>query len=353
VSEEDSLKVRQENPLARKDWNQRLQSYPHSSFFHTAEWADVLQQTYGFTPCYQVVAKEDQMLAMMPLMEVKSWLTGCRGISLPFTDECEPLGCSRDALNATVESALGQARSRGWKYLETRGGSMLPARFSNAIPSMTFFTHHLRLEPGLDDLFGSFESSVRRAIRRAEKAGLEIEVSTDASAMENYYVLHCKTRREHGLPPQPFRFFQNIQTRILARSMGIIISAKHGSRTVASAIFLMFGREAIYKFGASDPAFQHLRANNLVMWKAIQWCVGKGAKVLNFGRTSLSNEGLRRFKRGWGAEENELHYYKYDLRKNSFVKASDATEGWHTWAFHTMPFFASRFAGAFLYRHAA
>ena len=28
---------------------------------------------------------------LLPLMEVDSWLTGRRGISLPFTDECEPL----------------------------------------------------------------------------------------------------------------------------------------------------------------------------------------------------------------------------------------------------------------------
>src|SRR5690606_14598504 len=137
-------------------------------------------------------------------------------------------------------------------------------------------------------LFENFESSVRRAIRRAEKVGLTIDASAELSAVREYYDLHCRTRREHGLPPQPFRFFAQIQFHILRKGLGTVITARHSGQPVASAIFFLFNGEAIYKFGASDPNTLSLRANNLVMWKAIKWCRNKGARVLNFGRTSLS-----------------------------------------------------------------
>ena len=47
-------------------------------------------------------------------------------------------------------------------------------------------------------------------VRKAEKEGVCAEVSTSAEAIEVYYGLHCETRRKHGVPPQPFSFFQNI-----------------------------------------------------------------------------------------------------------------------------------------------
>ena len=167
---------------------------------------------------------------------------------------------------------------------------------------------------GPENLFARFDSSVRRAIRKAEKCGLEIGISNSLEAVREYYSLHCKTRRHHGLPPQPFTFFLNIHRHVLSQNMGMIVSAKHQQRPVASAVFFHTGAEAIYKFGASDPAFQELRANNLVMWEAIQWCVRNGKKILDFGRTSLANEGLRRYKLGWAAEERRIDYYRFDFR---------------------------------------
>ena len=73
---------------------------------------------------------------------------------------------------------------------------------------------------------------------------------------------------------------------------------------------------AIYKFGASDPKFQELRGNNVVMSRAIEWCAGHGMEALDFGRTETTNDGLRRFKLGWGAEETEIQYSRYDPREN-------------------------------------
>ena len=42
--------------------------------------------------------------------------------------------------------------------------------------------------------------------------------------------------------------------------------------------------------------FQNLRPNNLVMWEGIKSLMQRGADTLHLGRTSMENEGLRRFK---------------------------------------------------------
>lgn len=335
------------------DWNDRLAAFPQRSFFHSAEWARVLADTYGFTPVYFTAIRKDRLVSLLPVMEVNSWLTGRRGISLPFTDRCEPLGLSEESISDLFEAALRHGRRRGWRYLECRGNMAGAPSFRNASPALSFLGHRLSIFADTQFLFSKFDSSVRRAIRKAEKADLTVEIARTQDAVRDYYALHCLTRKHHGLPPQPLGFFLNIHKWILSQDMGMVISARHNRRTVASAVYFHAGTEAIYKYGASDPAFLELRGNNLVMWEAIKWCAANGIKTLDFGRSSFANEGLRRYKLGWGTEESQIHYFKYDLRSSGFVKDKDEAHGWHNRVFRALPVSLSRAIGAGLYRHVA
>jgi lipid II:glycine glycyltransferase (peptidoglycan interpeptide bridge formation enzyme) len=173
------------------------------------------------------------------------------------------------------------------------------------------------------------------------------------SAVRTFYALLCKTRQRHGLPAQPFGFFANIQRHILARNQGQVVLAHHGETPVAGAVYFHFGTAAIYKFGASDESLQHLRANNLVMWEAIKWHAAHGFTHLDFGRTSLTNEGLRKFKLGWGTTERLIEYVRQDLPTGAFIIAPDEASGWYNRVFNHMPVSLSRLAGALLYKHMA
>ncbi len=163
--------------------------------------------------------------------------------------------------------------------------------------SVGFHGHVIELECGEDALFKRLDGAVRRGIRKSEDAGLRAEFSTSLEAVREYFALHCLTRRRHGPPPQPFRLFHNIARYVLAEGHGFVATARLGQKPLAASVFFHSSSEAIYKFGASDYAFQKLRPNNLVMWEAIKRCTANGFARLHLGRTSLANEGLRQFKR--------------------------------------------------------
>ena len=323
---------------------------PGVSVFHSSAWAKILSHTYGFTPIYFTAFHGNKLVSAIPVVEVKSWLTGKRGVSLPFTDESEALGLSDDATARLTTEVLNLGRTRGWRHVEFRGNN---PKFQNAQPSLTFWGHKLTLSPDRDALFNQLESSVRRAIRKAQKSGLTVEFSQTLEATREYYALHCQTRKEHGLPPQPFRFFQQIHEHLLSQNLGVVVTARRERQALASAIFFHRDAQAIYKFGASNRAGQDLRANNLVMWEAIQWLANRGVKTLRFGRTSAANEGLRRFKLGWGAQEYPINYFKFDFRKNALTAEKDEAFGWHNQVFRALPVFLARWAGAVLYKHVA
>ena len=290
------------------------------------------------------------MVGLLPVMEVNSWLTGRRGVSLPFTDYCDPLAGDLPAFQRLFDQALAYGRDRHWKYLELRGGQQFLAA---APPSQRFYGHEIALESDEKALFAAMASPVRRAVRKAEKQGVTVEILKDGKGVQQFYSLHCRTRRKHGLPPQPFEFFENLQKHVLAAGCGIIVLARLGAKAVAGSVFVHTGPQALYKFGASDERMLELRGNDLVMWEAIKYYAARGARTLRLGRTSLSNEGLRRFKLGWGAREYPINYFKYDLRKSAFVTDRDQSVGWYNRVFAALPLSLSRFLGAVLYRHVA
>ncbi len=338
------------NPADNPGWDALVKVHPRCSFFHCVAWARTLQGAYGFRPVYFTAGDVDGRSAILPLMEVDSWLTGRRGVALPFTDDCEPLYTDPSSIRHLIQAAFEWGKTRGWKSVECRGGREL---FGDAPASQSFYGHSVDLEADEDRMFARLKSSVRRAIRKAKKNGVTVTVSRSLEATRAFYTLHCRTRRQHGLPPQPFTFFLNIFEHILSKNLGMIAIASCRNRPIAAAVHFQLGAQSVFKYGASDRTFQRLRGTNLVMWEAIKWHARQGAKTLHLGRTAIGNEGLRRFKLGWGASEQKVEYFKYDLRKGRFVTEADDSTGWHNRVFNLMPIGASRAVGALLYRHYA
>jgi hypothetical protein len=322
-------------------------STPGATLFHSREWAQVLSETYGHQPHYLTRGETGGLDALLPIMEVRSRWTGTKGVSLPFTDLCEPLGSAAD-FQALFQQALQLGRDRRWRYLELRG---VPPDWLGARASVSFWGHTLDLARGEERTFHSFESSVRRAIRKAEQARLEVATGNSREDVRAYYQLHCQTRQRHGVPPQPWRFFENLQRYVLAAGHGFVVTAHQQGRAVASAVFLHAGRNATFKFGASDARYQEMRGSNLVMWQGIRRCRGLGCTRLHLGRTSRANDGLRRFKLGFGTQESSIDYVRLALPDATVVTVSDRAQGPFNQLFRLVPKWAARCVGAVLYRH--
>jgi CelD/BcsL family acetyltransferase involved in cellulose biosynthesis len=348
------------DPLAVANWDELVTVLPGHSFFHSSAWARTLEESYGYKPVYFAMVENGAIRALLPMMEVDSWLTGKRGVSLPFSDVCEvlPGEVGRVAPRAPdydatlLEQAIQHGRENGWKYFEVRG-AISDARGAGRPTSSEFFGHTLELSRDEEKIFGGFESSVRRAIRKAEKSGVKVEISRSLDGVKEFYALHCLTRQKHGTPPQPFSFFVNFHRNVIAHNLGFVVIARFEGRPVAASVFVHFGTKAIYKYGASDENFQNLRGANLVMWHAIQWYARAGFDRLDFGRTEKANEGLRRFKLGWGASEHLINYFKYDLRAQRFIAGKDGASLLRERVFKRIPIPIARMIGSVLYRHVA
>jgi lipid II:glycine glycyltransferase (peptidoglycan interpeptide bridge formation enzyme) len=229
-----------------------------------------------------------------------------------------------------------------------RTGNSLPNGNS---PYSFYYGHTLDITHGEDTIFSNFRGSTKRNIKKAVKEGVRTNIFTSVESIREFYRLNCLTRREHGIPPQPWSFFKKIHDHILSENLGFVILASFHNKTIAGAVYFNLGDRAIYKYGASDKNYQYLRANNLVMWEAIKWYTNNGYKTFCFGRTERENKGLLQFKSGWGAKEHLIHYYKYDLIKEAFIRDSSKVRGVHNKFFEKMPIPLLKVTGSLLYKH--
>lgn len=337
------------DPLTDRRWDAWVEACPDATVFHTSHWARTISETYGFRSLGLTTTLGSERRLLLPLMEVDSWLTGCRGISLPFSDECTVLGPG-ELFPHTFSHLQTHGTGKHWRSIECRG-SLAPS--PQATPSSTYYVHKLDLRPGEAALFKLFDPAVRRAIRKAEKSDLTIHTEVTEEAIEDYYRLQCLTRRRHGLPPQPIEFFHAVRHHVLERGLGFMLLARVSGRAAAGVIFFHRANGAMFKFGASDVAYQALRPTNLVLWRAIQTCLTHGVNHLHFGRNALSHACLRRFKLSWGTTEDKIHYYKYDLVKRVFATDHDLLNGWQNHVFRALPSRISRALGGALYKHIA
>ncbi|MCF7675975.1 MAG: GNAT family N-acetyltransferase [Akkermansiaceae bacterium] len=316
--------------------------------FHLSAWARILAETYGHQPVYLRIMVAGAEAALVPIMEVRSPLTGCRGVSLPFADFAGPLWTAprQDALLSPALLAVATARK--WKHLELRGGS---APGPGVLPIRTYHAHELDLSPGIARLAQQLPASTRRSIRKAEGSGLTLTIGRDPEAMRAFYDLHGRTRRRHGLPPQPIAFFRAIGRHLVEPGLGVIVLAHRAGTPVAGAVFFHSGSRAIYKFGASDHDHWHLRPNHLVMWGAIEHLLAIGCQSLNFGRTSTDDAGLIRFKQSWAGTSTPLDYFRYDTRKLTWLTGSKPPTERLPLVFGHLPLSLNRIAGRLIYPH--
>lgn len=249
-------------------------------------------------------------------MEIRSPITGRRGVSLPFSDYCEPI-VSDPSRNGILKEIISFGKKAKWRYIELRGGQHL---LQDVLPYSSYYLHKLDLRASKEELHQSFRGSTMRNTRKARKEGVKVEISSSLQSIRAFYQLNCITRKDHGIPPQPLKFFLNIHRYIISQNKGFVALGFYKGEPIAGAIYFHFGPNAIFKYGASDKTYQHLRPNNLVMWEAIKHCIEKGLKSLDLGRTDIEHKGLLQFKNGWGTKMSLLHYYIYDFKKGEFVR---------------------------------
>jgi hypothetical protein len=337
------------DPLADSRWDKLLETHPQATIFHSAGWLEALRNTYGYQPVVLTTSPADQPLSNgLVFCRVSSWLTGTREVSLPFSDHCDLLSRNEDEASQLMARFAAEAVETRGRYAELRPLNG-PQHAGDFCQGQEFLFHSLDLTPSLDQIFDQFhKDSVQRTILRTERAELSLEEGRSAKILRQFYRLLVITRRRHGVPPPPEKWFRNLISS-LGDQLLISVASSQG-QPIAAILTLKFKDTLVYKYGASDESLHKLGGMSALLWKAIQGGKREGMRSFDLGRSDINNEGLITFKERWGAVRRKICYLRYPARKASAQNApwkSRAAE----WIFSHMPYRVLQKTGGLLYKH--
>ncbi|MCU1270102.1 MAG: hypothetical protein JWN74_1396 [Acidobacteriaceae bacterium] len=307
------MSVYEIDPLADPRWDELLQQHPRASVFHSCAWLSALKSTYGYEPvAYTTTAPGMQLKNGWVFCRIRSWLTGGRLVSLPFSDHCEPLIDDPGARKEIAQVLQRGREAEHWKYIECRSPAEdpVPEGFG---PSQQFYLHNLNLEPSLEQLFdGLHKSSTQRKIKRAQREALICEEGRSEVLFDKFYTLLVLTRRRHRVPPQPRKWFSNLLS-CFGSQLTIRVASNQGT-PVAGIITIRFEDSLVYKYGGTDERFFRLGGMQLLLWQAITEAKKSGLKEVDLGRSDVNDKGLGVFKDRLGAGRSSLTYFRYPVQ---------------------------------------
>lgn len=337
-------------PLRDARWDELVLTHPMSSAFHTRAWLSALSKAYGYdVRALTTTPPATPLSSGIVFCRVKSWLTGTRVVSLPFSDHCQPLADNPLELGEMVGYLCNSVKSSRAKYCELRPLEMPSSPEMGIGESAAFWLHMLDLRPSAEQLFQGFHKNhIQRKIKRAEREELVIRCGNSEVLLQAFHKLLLQTRRRHLLPPQPLSWY-----RALIAGFGDALQIRvafKSEQPVASILTLRHKKKMAYKYGCSDSAHHNLGAMPLLFWRTMLEARESGVEEFDFGRTDLDNEGLTSFKDNFGGARSRLTYWRYPVPSIAKEQTKSGF-GFVRRAFSLLPDFCLTTAGKLLYKH--
>ncbi len=345
-------------PDEMRQWDDFVQIHPFGSIYHLSAWKRVLEESFRHIKGHILVrwdSSQQRIISGLPIYTVNSALLGKRLISMPLATLCDPLVSSQQELVILTEAAIRFAHEQQVSSLQlkTCNSSTLfpPALFQK---TRAFKHHFIRLDRPLDTVRARLHPScIQRSIQKAKKHGITIRRSRHPDDLRRFYDLFVITRKRHGLPPVPFRFFRNIHRFLGPTGMQLFL-AQRDTQMVAGLMMLFFKDMAIIEYSADDETSRRIAPNQLLCWRAIEYAHREGFRIFSFGRTYRYNEGLLTYKRRWGTEERELPEFHHLLHWSKLSSESKESSLPYRLIQRTsghLPLWSFKLLGDLMYRH--
>ncbi len=297
-------KIELVRPAKDHEWDALEEACPHSTYFHTREWAEVWDRaTAGcLRPWPRMVEFVDGERALLPISVrvgvrglVRSYQSTAGGTYGGWLTERPLSDAHADTLSRYLRYGFGRLEWRLNPYDE----QVLKAKFQNHEHDDT---HVLDLRPGFKDVHRKWSKTHRSAVHQAHREGVTVRLAQSRDDWQNYYTVYqdsisrWKGRNPSQLPKELFEELGKLSSKRVrlwvAETCGIF---------VASALCLHAKSNVSYWHGTSLDSDFPRRPVQLLVYEAVQDACQREIRWFDFN-PSGGHEGVEAFKRSFGAE---------------------------------------------------
>lgn len=161
----------------------------------------------------------------------------------------------------------------------------------------------LDLTRGPEALFRGFSEMRRRNIRKAIKANVQVCQASSRADFEHYYPIYKDWSDRKGLPVMLLPEF--METMVLTGNRRLFVARHNGTMLAGIVVRFVPGGVMEYAANSSLESSLHLRPNDLLHWRAIEWACSEGLNLYSLGGTHL-------FLTQFGGETLPTYRYRQD-----------------------------------------
>jgi FemAB-related protein (PEP-CTERM system-associated) len=286
------------------EWNSYVCSHPLGTVDHRWEWREIFQRVFGHDSEYLVARRGDRIVGVLPLVLFRSLIFGRLIVSLPMLNYGGLLTDDSGARQPLLAEAERIGRKFRAKYIELRHREKL-----TELPSREHKVSVLLDLPASEDaLWQQLDRKVRNQVRKAQKSDLTVQHG-GRELVGDFYRVFAENMRDLGTPVYSRRLFERVAELFPTESRVHVI--RHAGQPVAGSVTLAHTGTVLVPWASSLRHYRQLCPNMLLYWSMLEHAVSSGARVFDFGRSSVDASTLA-FKLQWGAE-SEPQAWEYRL----------------------------------------
>ncbi len=280
-------------------WDAFVFACSEATFFHRAGWKKVIERAFGHRTHYLLAERNNAIVGVLPLTEVKSRLFGHSLVSSAF---CVYGGIAADdeIARAALDNAAQQlAHALQVGHLEYRQRTPFHSDWST---QDLYFTFRKAIDPDVEANMSAIPRKQRAMVRKGIKNQLVSEIDTQ---VEHFFTLFADNVKRHGTPALPKRYFLLLKEEFGADCE--VLNVRHQGRVISSVLTFYFRDEVLPYYAGDAEDARHLAANDFKYWELLRRGCERGYKLFDYGR-SKRGTGQFNFKKNWGFEAQPLHY---------------------------------------------
>jgi hypothetical protein len=307
------------SPAPRELWQEILQEDPDALVTQTPEWLDSLCNNGMYEDASRLYLIEDRQRIVIPMAR-RRYLNGAISRLTSFPNSWGMGGAlsSLPLRKEDLEIVLKDLVAQPDEGFSIRPNPLHAECWRQALPESVYslprLAHVLELEGGFPFIWEKrFKSSVRRAVRKAERSGLVVERDTTGRLIPVFYELFKKSierwaRKQHepltlahyrARLRDPLSKFEDLASR-LGDACQVWVAWLNGEP--AASILVLQARNANYTRGAMNLDLAGpTRANDLLHRLAIEEACQAGCRYYHMGETGKATS-LASFKENFGAQ---------------------------------------------------
>jgi serine/alanine adding enzyme len=349
-------------PWEHPDWDRYVAGHTGATVFHTSAWCRIVAEIGRYRPHCLAAIEGGRTAGVMPMMEIRSLLTGNRLGALPFSDECFPLADTPETARELIATALRVREERRLGQFEMRGAPAVTGeegrnegltREAGLSSNSHYNGYRIPLSNDTEAVRMTFgRKSVRQMISKSAKLGVTVRRGSTEDDVREFYRLYVLNRKQHGIPPQPIQLFLTMTERLRGEPEAVVHLAEFEGTNVASLVSLRYNGVTYAKYEGIDLDYRHVLPVHALFWECIREAAEAGDRWFDLGRTAVDNAGLNEFKTRWGTELSSLPYFYYPPGEGLSVVKSDSWKyRLFTGVFQRLPVSATTRIGARIFRH--